>query len=304
MKKIKNLIALLIIVCVVATAQAQELKFKVTIATPKLQTADPKVFESLRGAMESFLNSQKWTEDIFEQEERINCIISLTINEELSATRFRADCNIQASRPVYGSSYETPILTHLDKDFIFDYEQYQPVIYTRNTFNDNLTSMLSFYSYIILGLDYDSFAPLGGDANFQTALEIEKLVPVNLYSTYKGWDIRDNAGRNRTAMIESIINPRVRPYRTAMYDYHRKGLDIMSNNVDAGKNVMLQSIEELDKVNQSFPNAMILQMFANAKGAEVVEIFKESTPQQKSRLLTVMTRIDPPGAARYREVGF
>ncbi|MFK8103500.1 MAG: DUF4835 family protein, partial [Saprospiraceae bacterium] len=143
-------------------SQAQEVIFDITINTPKLQTADPKVFESLEEALENFLNNRKWTEDVYEQEERIKCKVQLTIRDELSATSFNADLAIQATRPVFGSSYETALLSHVDKDVTFSYEPFQPLVYAKNTYNDNLTSIMAFYVYIILAMDYDSFSAFGG----------------------------------------------------------------------------------------------------------------------------------------------
>ncbi len=278
---------------------AQEMNFQVTINTPKLQTTDPKVFESLREVMINFLNNQKWTGDTFEPEELINCNIQLTIREELAANTFAADLAIQATRPIYGSNTETVLLSHVDKDIGFTYEQFQPLEYAENAFRDNLTSILSFYVYIILGMDYDSFSPFGGEPHFQTANDILTTIPPAAASAFPGWRSLDG-NRNRYWIIENMLNPRFRPYRQAMYDYHRQALDIMGDDVVAGRLIMVQSLDEILKVNRSYPNSMLIQMFANAKSSEIIEVFKNGTREQKTKIKSIMSKLDAANASKYR----
>ncbi|NUO02008.1 MAG: DUF4835 family protein [Saprospiraceae bacterium] len=297
MKKILFLFFALITVAV----QGQELTFSVKINTLKLQTVDPKVFLTLEQTLAEFLNNQKWTDEVFETQERINCNLVLTIQEELSPTSFKADLAIQASRPVYGSTYETRMLNHLDKEVSFSYEQFQPLIYSKNVFNDNLSSILAFYVYIILGMDYDSFSLFGGDEYYQTAQEIMNTVPQNVASTAAGWrSVEGN--RNRYWIIENLLSPRVRPLRQGLYEYHRQGLDMMANDVNTGRAIVLQALEEVDKVNQSYPNAMIVQMFSNAKSDEIVEIFKRGTRQEQDRVVQIMVKVDATNASKYRNI--
>ena len=169
-------IFLLFITCLVASSSfSQDIEFQININTPKLQTTDPKVFESLANSIRDFVDNVNWSDDEFETEERIKCSVQLTIREELSANTFSADMAIQAVRPVYGSSYETILLSHVDKDVSFQYEQYQPLIYSRNSYKDNLTSILSFYINIILGMDYDSFSPFGGEVFFAAGFWLAKF---------------------------------------------------------------------------------------------------------------------------------
>ncbi|MFK8102121.1 MAG: DUF4835 family protein, partial [Saprospiraceae bacterium] len=276
--------------------------FDITINTPKLQTADPKVFESLEEALENFLNNRKWTEDVYEQEERIKCKVQLTIRDELSATSFNADLAIQATRPVFGSSYETALLSHVDKDVTFSYEPFQPLVYAKNTYNDNLTSIMAFYVYIILAMDYDSFSAFGGEPYYQIAQDIMTNIPPNVASNNPGWRSLDG-NRNRYWIIESVLSPTARPYRQAMYDYHRLSLDKMSDDTDKARAKMAKALEALDGVRKNYPNAMILQMFANAKSSEIIEIFKKSPQTEKSRVYQIMTKLDAANAAKYREMG-
>lgn len=280
---------------------AQELNCNVRINVQKLQTADPRVFETLEQAMTEFLNNQKWTSDYFDTKERINCNFLLTIQEERSPTSFKADLAIQASRPVYGSDYETSILNHIDKDVTFVYEQFQPLQFSINGFNDNLSAVLSFYVYLIIGLDYDSFELYGGEPYLQTAQEIVNNIPQNVAAVNLGWRSLDS-DRNRFWIVENLLSPRVRPYRKAMYQYHRLALDVMSNDVDAGRSIMTSAIEEIGKVNQAYPNSMIVQMFANAKSDEVIEIYKRGNRSEQDKFVNLMSKIDPTNASNYREV--
>lgn len=281
--------------------QGQELNATVRINTQKLQTVDPKVFETLEQTIREFLNSQKWTEDVFETNERINCNFILTIQEERSPTSFKADLAVQSSRPVYGSEYDTPLFNYIDKEVTFFYEQFQPIQYSRNQFNDNLSAVLSFYAFIILGKDYDSFSPMGGEPYFQLAQDILNSVPQSAASANPGWrSVESN--RNRFWLVENLLSPRVRPMRQAMYNYHRQGLDMMHDDVATGRAVITQAIGEVGSVNQSYPNSMIVQLFNNEKSQEIVEIFKLGTPQQQTEIIRLMSRLDPANSSRYRQI--
>lgn len=282
-------------------SQAQELNTTVKINVQKLQTVDPKVFQTLEQSLREFMNSQKWTEDYYETTERINCNILLTIQEETSPTSFKAELAIQASRPIYNSSEETVLFNHIDRDITFIYEQYQPLIFSRNSFNDNLSHVLSFYAYIIIGMDYDSFSLLGGEKYFQTAQEIMNSVPENAAAANKGWRSLDG-NRNRYWIIENILSPRVRPYREAIYEYHRQALDIMVDDVSKGRTTIVSALEKIANVNQAYPNSMIIQMFNNTKSQEIVEIFKRGTLAEQDKVIQLMSRVDPANASKYRQI--
>ena len=278
-------------------ANAQEILSDVRVTTPKLQTADPKVFESLKEEIEDFINNQKWTDDTFEPVERINCSIQLNILEELSATSFKADLAIQATRPVYGSDYETSLLTHVDRDVTFTYQQYQPINFSRNSFTDNLSSILSYYVYVILGLDYDTFSPLGGEGHFQTAQDIVNTVPKT--AGFDGWQSQDGA-RNRYWILENLLSPRVKDFRQAMYNYHLRSLDIMYRDSEQAKSNLLNVLDVVSKVNKAYPNSMIMQMFANTKSEELIEIFRVADRTQKTKVYQIMSKIDPSRSSNYR----
>lgn len=302
MKTMKRFILLYCLFAGLSTSiSAQEMIATVSVNTPNLSLTDPKVFQTLEASIVQFMNNQVWTNDTYEPEERIKVSITMTISEEYSANVFKADLAIQAVRPVYGSTYESALITHIDRDVTFTYEQFQPLEFAQNGFKDNLSQVLSFYAYIILGLDGDSFSPFGGQPYFQIAQDVLNNVPSSVQAGNPGWRSIDG-NRNRYWVIENILSPRVRPYRQAMYDYHRQALDLMATDVESGRKIMLQALEELNGVNQVYPNAMIIQMFTNAKGGEVVEIFKLGTVQEKNRVVQIMSKLDPSNAQKYREI--
>lgn len=295
----KRLFLLSLICFLSLTIWAQELDVQVTVNTPRLQTTDPKVFQDLEKAIKEFMTNQKWTNDEFQEEERIKVDIILTISEELSANSYRGELSLQSVRPVYKSSYETALLTHQDKDVVFSYEQFQPLEYSENTYNNNLTSVLAFYAYVIIGFDYDSFSPFGGEPYFQVAQEIVNNIPPTVANNFPGWRSTDS-NRNRYWVIENLLTPRTREFRQATYDYHRQGLDLMSDDVATGRAIMAQAIDKVGGVNKNYPNAMIVQMFSNTKSDEIMDIFKMGSIQEKDKVIKVMQKVDASNANKYR----
>jgi len=301
--RLKSTIAFLLLICSSQFLIGQELNVSVNINTPNLQKTDPKVFETLQGTLRDFLSSQKWTEDGFEPEERIEVNFQITISEELGSNNFKAELAVQSTRPVYGSNYGTAMLNHVDKDINFEYEQFQPLEFSLTTFTDNLSTLVGFYVYVILGLDYDSFSPYGGEQYLQQAQSILNNIPSNVLPNYKGWAALDG-NRNRYWMIENLLSPGLRTYRKAMYDYHRMGLDAIEADLIKGRSVILSALESIDQANRKYPNSMILQMFVNSKGEELIEIFKEATPTEKSTVKQVLGKLDPSRTSKYRrEIG-
>ncbi len=278
----------------------QELQVKVSINTPKLHTADPAVFETLKTAIEEFMNNQKWTTDVYEQKERVKMDIVMTISKELTAASFEAELSLQSIRPVFGSTYETPLFKHLDKEVVFIYQQFQPLEYSQTAFMDNLTSILAFYAYVALGIDYDSFASQGGEPYYQMAQDIVNRIPPSISSTVPGWRSVDGT-RNRYWLVESILSPRAKAFRQSIYDYHRQGLDLMHKDLASGRAVMTGAIETLADVNRNYPNAMILQVFANTKSDEIIEIYKGASTLEKERVIRTMEQVNPPRASSYRQ---
>jgi len=289
-----------------STLYAQgELNASVRVSTPQLQRNDRKVFDQLEVTIKDFLNNTKWTNDNFEPEERIKCNFIITVSKESDGNVFEAELAVQATRTVFGSGYETPLLSYLDKDVIFTYEQNQPIEFLRdNPENQNLSSLLAFYVYIILGMDYDSFSQYGGEVHLSTAEKIINNIQNSSSNSAPGWRPNDGGkNRNRYWIMENLLNPRVRPFRNAIYTYHRKGLDMFTTNQDQAKAAILLALEDIDKVNSAYFNSMIIQMFSYAKKDELVEMWKLAPRAQKDRVIQIMSKIDPANTQRYREIG-
>ncbi len=289
-------------------SNAQELNFSVKVNTQKLQLTDPQIFNTLQQTLEEFINNTKWTNDYFEPEESIQGNVLLTIQEELppedggrNNIQYRADLAIQAVRPVYNSDYETVTINHIDRNVQFTYEQFQPLQYSQSVYNDNLSSIISFYIHVILGLDYDSFSLYGGEPYLQRAQEILNTVPQSVAAGAGGWTAAQS-DRNRFWIIENLLSPRVRPLREALYKYHRQALDIMADDTAAGRAIIAESLRDIEKVHAAYPNTMIVQMFSNAKGAEIVEIFKRGSRQEKQDVIRIMSRVDPARSDDYRAI--
>jgi Domain of unknown function (DUF4835) len=298
----KQLFLLIVFVLLLARpSYAQELNFTVKVVTNPGQgrIADPKVFSSLETAIKELINNTKWTDDIYEQNERIIGSIQLTIKSEASTTGFTGELAIQASRPVYGTDYTTPIFTHLDRDVQFSYEQFQPLQFVKNSFGDNLTASLAYYVYVILGMDYDSFAPQGGEQFWQLAQDIYNTVP----SSAKGeWQGKELGNKNRYWFVENFLSPRLKNFRQGIYEYHRLGLDAASTDVNRCKAAIMQCLERLDEAHQAYPNTLAVRSFSVTKGDEMINILKNGTDEQKAQFVQIMVKLDPANGAKYERV--
>jgi hypothetical protein len=300
--KLKLLFTLALMVCLSNLNFAQEFDFDIKVQPPAItQLADPKIFKSLEAALKELVNNTRWTEDIYEQNERLQGSIRLTIKSEASVTGFTAELAIQANRPVHGADYTTPIFIHLDREVSFTYEQFQPVQFVKNNFTDNLSSTIAYYLYVILGMDYDSFAPQGGEPYWQLAQDIFNTLPSAAKSEWQGKDL---GNRNRYWFVENMLSPRLKNYRQGVYEYHRLGLDVASTDVNRCKLAILQCLDKMDEAQQAYPNTLAVRTFAGTKTSELIEIFKNSSSDQKSRFIQIMTRIDPANSSKFNQVGF
>ena len=283
------------------TFYGQELNLDVQVIFPALKTADPKTLKTMESAIREFYNNTQWTDLEFEKEERIEGAIQINIKNDPSANTFTADIYVNTGRPVYNSNYSTPVLNHVDKDVNFGYEELRPILNNRNNFTDNLSSILTFYAYVILGFDFDTFSPMGGDLYFKIAQDIINNIPANVSSGDRSWTALGGE-RNRFWLIENVLNPRVKLLRQAMYDYHRNGLDKMHNDITVSKAIILSSIKGVGQVSDLYRNAMIVQMFSNAKRLEILEIFKNSVKSEQRQVYQVMASIDPSQVDQLKEL--
>lgn len=300
---IRNTFLLIFLLVITVGINAQELNCKVVVNTPKLQTADPKVFQTLQTAMRDFMNSTAWTDGNYENYEKLDVNITLNITEEVNANTFRGDFAIQMVRPVYNSDYKSPVFSYVDKDFAFIYEQFQPIQYSRGVYNDNLSSMLAFYAYYLLALDFDTFSPLGGENYYLTAQDIINIIPQSVSGAFKGWKPTDG-NRTRYFLLENSLNPGMKAVRQGFYEYYRKGLDLMSSNPEAGREGLLKCLEYCDATNRSYPNSSVIQLFCTTKGDEIINVFKAGDSAQRAKVIQYMTRMDPANTNKYVQLSY
>ena len=293
-------VILLLIISSAWSLQAQELKMNVKVSAPKVKLTDPRVFRTMERSIQEFFNNNKWTDQEFEAEERIEGNLQITITEEFSQTSFIADFVFQGIRPVFNSNYSTLLFNHVDKDVNINYEELQAIELSNGVYIDELSSILSFYAYFILGLDYDSFSPLGGEPYFQMAENAMNAVPSTSINTTT-WSASGKK-TNRYWLLENVLNPKYRPFRQSSYDYHRMGLDVMADDPDRGKAVIVSALKEVDKVNQNYPNTIYLRGFLDSKRDEIIEIFKGGSRGQKNTVYNLMSRLDPSQISAYAEV--
>ena len=296
MKKI--LLLLLSFSCLPAALRAQELNCTVTINAQQSQGSDRRIYETLKNAVSEFMNNTKWTNDVFKNEERIVCSISITITNRKSVEEFEAGAVVMARRPTYKTNYTSLYLNFNDPDFSFRYVEFQPLEFNENTFTSNLTSMLGFYAYIILGIDYDTFSPEGGTPFFQKAQTIMNNAQS---SPDKGWKAFDGT-KNRYWLADGFTNGNFKALRQTYYKYHRKGLDVMAADPDGGRAAIAESLDNLKTVHNLVPGSFMMQQFFWAKADEVVNLFVPSPPEQKNKIITLLGTIDPGNGAKYQKL--
>ena len=280
---------------------AQELNCMVRIQnTSKSQTADPKVYQTLQTALTEFMNNRKWTDDVFESFEKIECTMLINIREEAGSDNYKAEVTIQANRPVFKSNYNTVLLNYVDKDFEFIYKQDQPLEFVENTHLSNLTSFMAYYAYLIIGLDYDSFSPMGGTPYLQKA---QTIVSNAQNVSEPGWKSKKYTDtKNRYWIIENLLSSKFEKFRSAFYKYHRLGFDKMYDNLPDGKRAIQECLNELSAVNKDNPTSMIMQLFFNAKSDELINIYSQGTPVEKNNAIQLLSALDPPNTPKYRRI--
>lgn len=303
----------ILLLCTCVSAQG-EIRWTINMNTDQIVQTDKRIFNSLEKDLVTFLNNQVWTEDRFEPEERIEATLFFTISEKMEKSAkgdgaqvavpnaFKATVAIQSLRPVYGTGEKTPVLNTLDKFVEFNYRQGEGIQYSEQNYLSDLGAIFAFYSYIILGLDYDTFSPLGGEPLFQKAQELYNRLPTNITNdTDNGWSANGKQ-RNRYFLLENITSPRMLPLRRAYYAYHRTGLDLMQQDVISGRNNITLAIEDAQKANQAYPQTVYAQAFVDAKRDEIIEIYKGATGIEQNTVIQSMSRLDPSKSSAYRGI--
>ncbi|MCD6067741.1 MAG: hypothetical protein K0S33_2567 [Bacteroidetes bacterium] len=297
----KIIVAALFALFIATGANAQELNCQVTVSSQQVQGTDNKrIFDNLQKQAFEFVNNRKWTKDIFSTNERIECTMFINVTEKVSASQWKATIQVQSRRPVYKTSYPSTLFNYNDINFEFSYIENQPFDFNVNQYNNNLTSILAFYSYVILALDYDSYAPMGGTEHWQYAQQIVNNAQAGSDSG-PGWKSFDG-NKNRFWMIDNILNPMFNPIRNCYYQYHRKGLDVMYEKTDGGRAEVLKALESLKELHKLRPASYSMQLFFNAKADEVINIFKEAPSDEKAAVIETLNLIDPANANKYAKI--
>lgn len=306
----KKLIFLLILqILSVALCLGQEIKCNVIINADRVFTQERQVFTRLQKSIADFMNTTRWTNDQFQPNEQVICNMLITFDQipqgkdavtDVQSGVYYASAQITVSRPVYGTDFSSPVFSFIDRSFNFVYQINEPLIYIENVSKSNLTLMLAYYAYTILALDYDSFGQKGGSPY------IEKLININNNALNitgfeaTGWQQSDV--RNRYWIAENLNNPQMIDFREALYDYHRKGLDIFLQDADKARENMIEAIEKMKKVSNVKPNSVVISGFFVAKSDELYNIFEKASPEMKQNAANLFFALDPANTTKYEKL--
>ncbi len=293
---------LLLILLFSINLQSQELRCNVQVLSQNVQGTNKQVFQTLQNAIYEFMNNRVWTNHVYAMEERIECNMMFNITEQLSADDFKGTLTIQVSRPVFSTNYNTTTLNFVDNDIRFKYVEFSPLEFNLNSHISNLTSILAFYSYFVLGIDYDTFSLMGGSQYFNNA---EQVVLNAQNAAESGWKPMDNTShKNRYWLIKDMIDIDYEGVRVFNYNYHRLGLDVMDEQVVEGRAAITNSLELLQQVYRKKPDPYmyLLRLVFDAKVDEIVNVYTESYPEERNRAYDILTEVDKPNANKYKAI--
>lgn len=280
------------------TIEAQELNCNVTVNSTQITGSDKSIFSVMEKSVYEFMNNRKWTTDIYSPSERIECTILINITEQKSVGNFTATIQVQSRRPIFNTSYFSTLINHIDRDFEFTFNEFDQLDYSETTFISNLTSVLSFYAYMIIALDYESFQLKGGSDYF---IKAQTIVTNAQGSPNTGWKAFEST-KNRYWMVENYLKPNYAVLREAIYNYHRLGFDVMTKDVAKGRKVVLDALNSLESVFEYDRNSFQLQQFFNAKVDELIELFKEAPTAEKNEVSQLLKRINPANSSDYEKI--
>jgi hypothetical protein len=300
---LKKIVLSVLVVVMVQQLPAQEIQARLTVLASKVSTTvDKKVFQTLQTSLTNFINNRRWTTDVFQPSEKIQCNFLLTIDQDMGNNVYKGKLTVQAARPVYNTSYDSPIMNFIDDNVVFKYIEFQPIEFNENRvqgnepLSANITAVLAYYVNLILGFDYDSFSLRGGDIYFQKAWNIVNNAPEN--RDINGWKSFESI-RNRYWLAENLNNNRYALIHEAIYNYYRSGMDLFFENEEAGRNGILNSLNFLTTINRENPNSMIMQFFFQGKNNELLKVFSKAGSEQKNKARDMLTKLDITNAASY-----
>lgn len=294
MKLRLSFLTLILAVCT-NSFTAQELNCTVKVIAPQIANVEANVFDSMEDGIREFMNGRRWTNDNFDFDELIECTMQITISEAIGTTKFSGSIQVQSNRPVYNSDYKTPMLLVIDGDFEFDWINGTSILFNPGQHRDNLSSTLAFYAYMILGMDYDSFGLESGSDYF---LKAQTIVANAQNSGGKGW--RASQGKqNRYWLVENLLSQTFRPVRVCMYNYHRRGFDLLESDLEGARLNIADALIEMRSTNRIRPGSYNLQVFFLAKSDEIIKLFKPAPEAERVRLLPVLKQMDPGNISKY-----
>ncbi len=301
----RKLFFIVIIFSSINVVNAQELRARINVLSNRVRgNVDKKTFQTLQTSLNNFINNRKWTTDNFTSEEKIDCSFLLNLESTGEANIYKASLTIQSARPVFNSSYLSPIINFQDNEIIFKYAEFQQLEFNENRVAGtdplmaNLTAVIAYYINIILGLDYDSFSPRAGDVYFQKAQNIVNNAPEG--RSISGWKAFDGT-RNRYWLTENLRNSRYTLIHDAYYSFYRAGMDKLYEDELIARTQILNVLNLLNNFNNDNPNTMILQFFFQGKSQELIKIFSKSSPPEKSKALEYLQKLDISNASKYKE---
>ncbi|MFM2214529.1 MAG: hypothetical protein RL427_1792 [Bacteroidota bacterium] len=293
MKKIVSILFLFS----VALMHSQQLNCTVQVNAEKLASTNNQVFKTLQNAISDFVNKTDWTGEALKQNEKVNCSMIININS-YDSNQFTATIQVQSSRLVFNSTYTTPVFNYNDKDFNFSYIEYENLNFDPSSFNSNLVSVLSYYSYMILGFDADTYALKGGTPSFNIA---QQILTVAQSGGYKGWSQSDS-NQNRFFLINDVVSGTFDAYREAMYKYHREGLDTMSEDLKGAKAKIMESITVLNGIYKVRPNAFLTRVFFDAKGDEIVAVLSGGPNMPLTEIVETLNKLSPINSSKWASI--
>ena len=295
----KGILTLLYIL-LAASVEAQELQVKVNINSSQVEGTDKSIFENLQQTLEQWMNDKQWTELQFQKDERINCTFNITVQKyDKSAHRFTCTAMIQANRPVYNSAYTTTLYNNKDGDFNFDFVEFDQLNFMEENIDNQLTALMAYYAFLIIGLDLDSFGPMAGTEVLQRCMNLTNNAQD---MGFPGWKAFEDS-RNRFAIINDYLDEAMKPFRQMQYDYYRKGLDEMSNNAERGRTNISEALELLKQAHQDKPLSLLPQIWTDYKRDELANIYKgKGTQKEKENVYNILFNLNASQSEAWNKI--
>ncbi len=294
----KSFAGLIFILLISFHSYSQEFLCNVSVNSSRIEGTDKRVFESLQTSLNEFINNKVWTNYKFQGEERIECSMMITIDERVSSDEFKGKMNLALRRPIFNTTYNSVLLNYVDENIQFRYIENQSLDFTENTYTSNLTSIVAYYMYLFLGMDFDTFSLNGGTPFYERAQTIVNAAQAAPYSGWKAFE----SSKNRYWMVENLLNPSYRSIRQFLYEYHRLGMDVLTENTTEGRTKITQNLKLLRTVYNERPNLFFLQLILEAKRNEIIDLYSEGSAMEKNEAVNILSHIDPANSSKYQGI--